>query len=525
LFILQQRGLKGCYRKKSDPMLPVAGTDHRADSVSGSHNSVSLHSLSSCSDGEPDEEDPLTAATRPAIYRSASTNLHSSQSASNTTGSTFGALPDQEYCTVEDEQPTLPAALPCNVSSAPIALPPPPPLPPRNPTQQAIRRACKRQDIIKELIATEKTHVKNLKILNDLFFVPIYTEQLLSTDQIDSVFANHAQLYELHCQIYQLFKQRKKEQQRTIQRQLEFPRQNIGSANTLPGDLAIGATLVQIFDGDIGKRLERAASNFCAKQTTGQEVLRVKLRKDSKLATFLAEAEANKCCRRLQLKDMLASCFQRITKYPLLMDTLLKAMENVDTDEYHLVEQACKKSKQILHNVNECVKLAENRAKLIDLQRKTEIMLPEAHSNFEFNDKELLHQGQLTIRFVKKSFEVLLLLCTDCLIVLVKEGDRLCLKNINKAAHPVIQIKNVLTRNNATDCRAFYLISKQENFMYEFVAGSETERNHWLKQINETALKCGGGSAVAPVRSTEIKLRDLTAKDDSNDKLKEVRQT
>ena len=138
-------------------------------------------------------------------------------------------------------------------------------------------------------------------------------------------------------------------------------------------------------------------------------------------------------------------------------------------------------------------------------------------TNYEFGDKELVYHGPLTIRFPKKNFDVLVLLCSDCLMILLKEGDKYCLKTINKsslASHPVLQIKNVITRNNATDSRAFYLISKQQNFMYELVASTETEKNQWLKEINETALKSGGGTAM---HVSEIKLRDLTAKPEEDD--------
>ena len=369
------------------------------------------------------------------------------------------------------------------------------------------KKANKRQEIFNELIATERTHVKNLKILNDIFYRPIFHEQLLAPEHIDYVFSNHSKLYEIHSQIYQMLKMKKKEIQKTIQDQLQFPQQ-FGNVQA-PLDQGIGQLLVQIFEGEIGNRLEEAASVFCAKQTTGGDILRNKLKKDSKLSSFLQEAEANKCCRRLQLKDMLASCFQRITKYPLLMENLMKETPDKESEDYKLIERACRRSKSILHKVNECVKQAENKQKLLEIQRKIEKSFNDPLINFDLSDKTLIYHGQLTFRIVKKSFEVLVLLCTDVLIFLLKEGDKYTLKNINKNTPPIVQIKNVITRKNATDNRGFYLISKKDLLMYEFVALSETEKNNWVKQIDEAAVKSGGG-----VRSAQIKLRDLTFRDE-----------
>jgi len=375
------------------------------------------------------------------------------------------------------------------------------------------KKANKRQDIFNELISTERTYVKNLKILNDIFYRPIYNEQLLSPEQIEYVFSNHNKLYEIHSQIYQMLKIKKREMHKAIADQLQFPQQL--SNVQIPFDHGVGQLLVQIFEGELGNRLEEAASVFCAKQTIGGDILRSKLKKDSKLASFLHEAEANKCCRRLQLKDMLASCFQRITKYPLLMENLMKETPDKESEEYKLIEKACKRSKSILHKVNECVKLAENKQKLLEILRKTERPFNEPLNNFDLSSKTLIYEGQLTFRVVKKNFEVLVLLCTDVVVLLLKEGDKYTLKNINKNICPIVEVKEVITRKNATDSRGFYLISNKQTLMYEFGAASETEKNNWIKQIDEAAVKSGG------VRSGQVKLRDLTLRMDDDQQFKD----
>lgn len=66
--------------------------------------------------------------------------------------------------------------------------------------------------------------------------------------------------------------------------------------------------------------------------------------------TFLAGAESNPVCRRLQLKDILPTAMQRLTKYPLLLASLLKTVKA--DDERVLVQRAYDSSCQILAHVN-----------------------------------------------------------------------------------------------------------------------------------------------------------------------------
>lgn len=42
------------------------------------------------------------------------------------------------------------------------------------------------------------------------------------------------------------------------------------------------------------------------------------------IALILQEAESNRLCRRLQLKDIIPVEMQRLTKYPLLLENIAK---------------------------------------------------------------------------------------------------------------------------------------------------------------------------------------------------------
>ena len=59
--------------------------------------------------------------------------------------------------------------------------------------------------------------------------------------------------------------------------------------------------------------------------------------------TFVQECEASPHCRRLQLKDLLVSEMQRLTKYPLLLDNIIKHTEGEERRRWRERETSCQK--------------------------------------------------------------------------------------------------------------------------------------------------------------------------------------
>lgn len=128
----------------------------------------------------------------------------------------------------------------------------------------------------------------------------------------------------------------------------------------------VGDLLAGMFDGQSGEELREHAAKFCARQQIALEALKEKRRKDENLQRFLTKAEANKACRRLQLKDLLPTVLQRLTKYPLLFENLYKITKRVvpdDHEEAEAVQRALDYSKRILVDVNQAVKTAEDAHK------------------------------------------------------------------------------------------------------------------------------------------------------------------
>lgn len=128
----------------------------------------------------------------------------------------------------------------------------------------------------------------------------------------------------------------------------------------------IGDLLLATFDGNSGEELKENAAQFCARQQIALEALKENRRKDENLQRLLTKAEAHKACRRLQLKDLLPTVLQRLTKYPLLFESLYKitvSMFPENTTEAEAIKKALDNSRDMLNHVNQAVRVAEDSHK------------------------------------------------------------------------------------------------------------------------------------------------------------------
>lgn len=238
-----------------------------------------------------------------------------------------------------------------------------------------------------EIYQTERNHVRTLRLLEGIFMLPLQTASVLSPDDLNLLFPPALiMLKELHG---------------TFEQQLKQRRQDHGP---LIGD--IGDLLLTMFDGRCGDELRENAAQFCSRQQIALEALKEKRRKDESLQRLLTKAESHKACRRLQLKDLLPTALQRLTKYPLLFESLAKITIQVAPDnkaEALAIERALESSRRILNHVNQAVRIAEDTHKLQAIQKKLDKSSYEKDSNNEFKNLDLtqhklIYDGPLIMR-------------------------------------------------------------------------------------------------------------------------------
>uniref|UniRef100_A0A8C1YS28 Rho guanine nucleotide exchange factor (GEF) 12a n=1 Tax=Cyprinus carpio TaxID=7962 RepID=A0A8C1YS28_CYPCA len=359
--------------------------------------------------------------------------------------------------------------------------------------QQVVRRdvlagltphEIKRQEVINELFYTERTHVHMLKVLDSVFYQKLTRENILPPVDIKNIFTNLEEIIQLHTD--QMTAIRKKNESSVIDH--------------------IGDELLAWFSGGEEEKIKQAVGTFCSNQPFALELIKSRQKKDQRFTSFMQEAESNRLCRRLQLKDIIPAEMQRFTKYPLLMDNIVKYTD--ESEEKDKVRRAAECCRHILSHVNQSVKESENKQRLEDYQRRLDLsslkqsenpMISE-FKNLDLTKRKMVHEGPLSWKINKdKTIELYTLLLEDILVLLQKQDERLILrchsKNLAGTADtkhifsPIIKLSTVLVRSVATDNRSFFVISMSKNGaqIYELMAQTVSEQRMWQRQIAQRA--------------------------------------
>ncbi|ETN67114.1 hypothetical protein AND_001084 [Anopheles darlingi] len=334
----------------------------------------------------------------------------------------------------------------------------------------------KRQEVINEIYQTERNHVRTLRLLEGIFMRPLQESGALPSELLNLLFPHSLiHLKDLHSAFEFKLKQRRSEHVNVVRE--------------------IGDLLLSMFDGQSGEELREHAAHFCARQQIALEALKERRKKDEQLQRLLIKAESHKACRRLQLKDLLPTALQRLTKYPLLFDNLynftVRSSPNNET-EAHAIRKSLISAKRILDHVNQAVRTEEDMHKLLTIQRKLDKSGLDKDASSEFRNidltvRKLVHDGPLTM---KKNPGVQLhgLLFEDIMVLLQKQDDKYLLKyhsspglggSESKYAegrfNPITKINLILVRQSAVDKNTFFLINTNVSQMLELTAPSSTE--------------------------------------------------
>ncbi|XP_045838464.1 rho guanine nucleotide exchange factor 11 isoform X7 [Meles meles] len=360
------------------------------------------------------------------------------------------------------------------------------------------QREIDRQEVINELFVTEASHLRTLRVLDLIFYQRMKKENLMPREELARLFPNLPELIEIHNSWCEAM--RKLREEGPIVRDI--------------GDLMLAR-----FDGPAREELQQVAARFCSCQSAALGLIKAKQRKESRFQLFMQEAESHPQCRRLQLRDLIISEMQRLTKYPLLLESVLKHTEG-GTAEHEKLCRARDRCREILKYVNEAVKQTENRHRLEGYQKRLDTTSLERASNplaAEFKSLDLtasrmVHEGPLSWRISKdKSLDLHVLLLENLLVLLQRQDEKLLLKCHSKTAagssdskqtfSPVLKLNAVLVRSVATDKRAFFVICTSElgpPQIYELVALTSSDKNTWMELLEEAVRNATRRPGGAP---------------------------
>ncbi|XP_043108412.1 pleckstrin homology domain-containing family G member 5 isoform X2 [Puntigrus tetrazona] len=348
------------------------------------------------------------------------------------------------------------------------------------------RRQCHQQEAIWELLQTESDYIKKLHVITDLFLCGLLNLQesgLLSEVEPVRLFSNIQDIVQLHTSLWA----------EVMLPALEKARQKRSVIN--PTELHQGFST-------FGFRF-KPYIHYCMEEEACMEYMRTLLKDNELFRIYVTWAETHKQCNRLKLTDMLVKPHQRLTKYPLLLKSVLKKTDDLPTRE--ALNKMVAAVECFINSVDSQMRQREEKQKLAAIAGRIEAYeavegaseeverILREYNNFDLTapvmgappeeTRQLLLEGALKMKEGKESkMDVYCFLFTDVLLI-TKSVKRV--EKVKVIRQPLV-IHNMVCRE-LKDPGSFLLIYLNEFrcavASYCFQANSGTQGRSWIEAI------------------------------------------
>ncbi|XP_022454227.2 pleckstrin homology domain-containing family G member 5 isoform X2 [Delphinapterus leucas] len=352
--------------------------------------------------------------------------------------------------------------------------------------EKLTRRQCHQQEAVWELLHTEASYIKKLRVITNLFLCCLLNLQesgLLCEVEAERLFSNVPEIARLHRGLWGSVMAPVLEKARRTRALLQ------------PGDFLKGFKMF----GSLFKPYIR----YCMEEEGCMEYMRGLLRENDLFRAYVTWAEKHQQCQRLKLSDMLAKPHQRLTKYPLLLKSVLRKTDEPRAKE--AVVTMIGSVERFIHHVNACMRQRQERQRLAAVVSRIDAYEVVEGSNDEVDKllKEFLHldltapipgaspeetrqlllEGSLRMKEGKDSkMDVYCFLFTDLLLVTkaVKKAER------TKVIRPPLLVEKIVCRE-LRDPGSFLLIYLNEFHSavgaYTFQASGQALCRGWVDAI------------------------------------------
>ncbi|XP_071183884.1 rho guanine nucleotide exchange factor TIAM2-like [Salvelinus alpinus] len=229
--------------------------------------------------------------------------------------------------------------------------------PPNPGAEPTLLRTCPRHmsaterlsKVIQELVDTEKSYVKDLSCLFEIYLKPLQNETFLTLDEMDSLFGSLPEMLDFQRVFLQTLEERIASSPDF--RTLETPEQFKKLLFSLGGSFLYYADHFKLYSG------------FCANHIKVQKVLE-RAKTDLAFKEFLDARNPTKQ-HSSTLESYLIKPVQRVLKYPLLLRELVSLTDTDSEEHYHLTE-ALKAMEKVASHINEMQKIYEDYGSVFD---------------------------------------------------------------------------------------------------------------------------------------------------------------
>ncbi|KAJ8258126.1 hypothetical protein GJAV_G00193440 [Gymnothorax javanicus] len=348
------------------------------------------------------------------------------------------------------------------------------------------RRQFHQQEAIWELLQTECTYIRKLRVITDLFLCTLLNLQecgFLSEVEPVRLFGNVQDLVRLHTSLW-------------AQVMLPALERARGSRALLdPSHLQQGFST-------FGSRF-KPYIRYCMEEESCLEYMRSLLRDNELFRNYVTWAETHKQCNRLKLADMLVKPHQRLTKYPLLLKSVLKKTDDLEARQ--AISSMVDSVEHFINSVDSQMRQRQEQQKLAAISSRIESYeavegaseevekilrdfsrfdLTAAMTDTSPEETRQLHlEGALRMKEGKESrMDVYCFLFTDLMLITkpVKRVEKV------KVIRQPLFLQNVVCRE-LKDPGSFLLIYLNEFHIavaaFSFQANSTSQGRSWVEAI------------------------------------------
>ncbi|XP_046639411.1 rho guanine nucleotide exchange factor 28-like [Daphnia pulicaria] len=340
-------------------------------------------------------------------------------------------------------------------------------------------KEIKRQEHIYEFIITEKHHCLTLKVMQKIFAEGMRREMRLSSETVDRIFPCLEELIEYHLQFLRRLRQRQRQE---------------SIVSTIEDILRVQ------FSGLLGDQLCSLYGEFCSRHQEAVSMYKEMIKEDRKFAAFARQCTLNPLCKKKGIPECILFVTQRITKYPLLIDPLIKTSRE-QPEECLKLQQVLGFVKDILIGVNAQVAEKERKLRLIEVYNKIDAESATTYKNKKFkksdllsSNRRLMFEGVAYLNHARGKVQLVTVVVLSDVVFFLQESNQKFhfVTQDNKAG--VISLQKLFVREKAggQDTRSIYLISSNpdEPEMYELQCQNPREKRIWIDTIRAAVEQC-----------------------------------
>ncbi|KAM9466722.1 rho guanine nucleotide exchange factor TIAM2 isoform 2-T4 [Clarias gariepinus] len=296
----------------------------------------------------------------------------------------------------------------------------------------ALLRPCPRhmsvserlRKVVQELVDTEKSYVKDLSCLFEIYLKPLQNETFLTQDEMESLFGSLPEMLDFQKVFLQTLEERiaSTPDFSTLETPLQFKKLLF----SLGGSFLYYADHFKLYSG------------FCANHIKVQKVLE-RAKTDRAFKEFMEARNPTKQ-HSYTLESYLIKPVQRVLKYPLLLRELVSLTDTDSEEHYHLTE-ALKAMEKVASHINEMQKIYEDYGTVFD-----QLVAEQSGSEKEVTEismgEFLMHSSVMwlnplpSLGRMKKEPELTVFVFKKAVILVYRESNKLKKKmNVPRPAH------------------------------------------------------------------------------------------